>query len=38
MTNQQLAKSDMLPGIGYVQAGVVELMKRQQQGWAYIRP
>ena len=25
-------------GIGYVPAGVVELMSRQQQGWAYIRP
>jgi len=38
MTNQKLAKSDMLPDIGYVQAGVVELMKKQQQGYAYIRP
>jgi len=38
MQNQKLAKDDMLPGIGYVPAGVVELIKRQQQGWAYIRP
>ncbi len=38
MTGQKLAKSDMLNGIGYVPAGVVELMSRQQQGWAYIRP
>ena len=28
----------VLPGIGYVDAGVVEIMKKQQQGWAYIRP
>lgn len=38
MTNQKLAKADMLPDLGYVPAGVTELMKRQQQGWAYIRP
>ncbi|HWI82830.1 DsrE family protein [Ramlibacter sp.] len=38
MTAQKLTKRDMLPDIGYVPAGVVELMKRQQQGWAYIRP
>ena len=38
MRNQKLARSDMLPGIGYVDAGVVEIMKKQQQGWAYIRP
>jgi len=38
MTNQKLAREDMLPTIGYVPAGVVQLMKRQQQGWSYIRP
>jgi intracellular sulfur oxidation DsrE/DsrF family protein len=38
MAGQSLQKADMLPDIGYVQAGVVELMKKQQQGWAYIRP
>ena len=38
MRNQKLSKDDMLPKIGYVQAGVVELMQKQQQGWAYIRP
>ena len=38
MAGQKLQKSDMLPNIGYVPAGVVELMKKQQQGWAYIRP
>ncbi|MEO8486936.1 MAG: DsrE family protein [Betaproteobacteria bacterium] len=38
MRNQKLAKADMLGGIGYVGAGVVEIMQRQQQGWAYIRP
>jgi intracellular sulfur oxidation DsrE/DsrF family protein len=38
MRSQKLTKADMLNGIGYVPAGVVELVSRQQQGWAYIRP
>jgi uncharacterized protein len=38
MRNQKLEKADMLPGIGYVGAGVVEIMQKQQQGWAYLRP
>ena len=38
MRGQNLARGDMLKGIGYVGSGVVELMSRQQQGWAYIRP
>lgn len=28
----------MLPNLDYVQAGIVELIKLQDQGWAYIRP
>ena len=38
MRGQGLARGDMLKDIGYVGSGVVELMSRQQQGWAYIRP
>ncbi|HZQ62175.1 MAG TPA: DsrE family protein [Casimicrobiaceae bacterium] len=38
MAAQKLGKGDMLPSIGYVPAGVTEIMKRQQQGWAYLRP
>jgi len=38
MRGQKLARSDMLDAIGYVPAGVVEIMQRQQQGWAYLRP
>jgi len=38
LTAQKLARADMLPNISYVPAGVVELMRKQQQGWAYIRP
>lgn len=35
---QKLTRADMLADIGYVPAGVVELMQKQQQGFAYIRP
>lgn len=35
---QKLSRADMLPDIAYVPAGVVELMQKQQQGYAYIRP
>ena len=38
MKGQKLTEADMLPGIGYVPSGVVELMKKQQEGYAYIRP
>jgi intracellular sulfur oxidation DsrE/DsrF family protein len=38
MRGQKLVPADMLPSIGYVGAGVVEIMQRQQQGWSYIRP
>ena len=38
MKTMQLTETDMLPGIGYVPAGVVELMLKQQHGYAYIRP
>ena len=38
MTDQKSNKADMHDAISYVPAGVIQLMKRQQQGWAYIRP
>lgn len=38
MKAQKLTKDDMLSSIGYVPAGVVELMKKQKAGYAYIRP
>lgn len=34
----KVPKSDMYGGIGYVDAGVVHIMKRQREGWAYVRP
>ena len=38
MKAQSLTYANMLPDIGYVPAGVVELMQKQHQGYAYIRP
>ena len=38
MRGQKLQKADMLNGISYVGAGVVEIMQTQQHGWAYLRP
>jgi uncharacterized protein len=38
MRSQKLNKEDMNAKIGYVPAGVVEIMQRQQQGYAYLRP
>ena len=38
MRGQKLTKADMLDRIDYVPAGVVEIMQKQQQGWAYLRP
>lgn len=35
---QKVSKADMNTAIGYVPAGAVEIMKRQGEGWAYIRP
>lgn len=38
MRNTKVGRADMYGGIGYVDAGVVHIMKRQREGWAYVRP
>ena len=38
MKAQQVAKDDLVDGVTIATAGYVELMKRQQQGWGYLRP
>ena len=38
MRSQTLARADMHPGVSYVPAGVVAIIKRQRDGWAYLRP
>jgi len=38
MKSLNLTKDDMIDGISYAKAGYVEVMRLQQQGYAYIRP
>lgn len=38
MKGLKLAKSEMHPSVGYVPAGIVELTRKQHEGWAYVRP
>lgn len=38
MQAQKLTRDDMLGGIGYVTAGVSELILLQEKGYAYVRP
>lgn len=38
MRNTKVQRDAMYGGISYVDAGVVHIMKRQREGWAYVRP
>jgi hypothetical protein len=38
MKAMKLSESDMLPNSSYVPSGIVELVKKQRAGYAYIRP
>jgi uncharacterized protein len=38
MGAQKVAKEDLIEGVSIAKAGYVEITKRQQQGWAYLRP
>lgn len=38
MRGRQLVPADMIPGIGYVPSGVVEIVERERDGYAYLRP
>lgn len=38
MRGQKLTRDDMLSGLTYVPAGVTEIMTKQGEGWAYLRP
>jgi hypothetical protein len=38
MKGRKLTPADMHAKIGYVKAGVVEIIERQRQGWAVLRP
>lgn len=32
-----LEKEDMLPNIGYVPGGLIEVLDRQREGWQYVK-
>lgn len=38
MQNQKITEAQMLPGISYAQAGVIEIITKQMEGYAYLRP
>jgi uncharacterized protein len=38
MRSQKLTRADMHSQSSYAPAGVVQIMQRQSQGWAYVRP
>jgi intracellular sulfur oxidation DsrE/DsrF family protein len=37
-SRNRLSDRRLNPAIGYVSAGVVEIMAKQQQGWSYVLP
>ncbi len=38
MRGQKLTKDDMLRSVGYVPGGVIEVMQKQKEGYAYLKP
>jgi uncharacterized protein len=38
MKSLKLSKTDMMSSISYVPAGVIEIIRKQNEGYAYIRP
>lgn len=38
MRSKSLKPEQLTPGVHTVQAGIAEIVLRQRQGWAYIRP
>lgn len=37
MQERKVDKTQILPGIGYVKAGIIAIVERQEQGWSYIK-
>lgn len=38
MRAQHVTKEDLLPNVGFVPSGVVEIISKQEHGYAYVRP
>jgi len=37
MQERKVDKAQILPGIGYVKAGIIAIVERQEKGWSYIK-
>jgi len=38
MKHFKISKKGLVDGVKVVPAGVLEIMKRQEEGWSYVRP
>jgi len=38
MKKMKVTKEDLIGGVSVVPGGVIEIMKRQSEGWSYVRP
>ncbi|MCX7173661.1 MAG: DsrE family protein [Proteobacteria bacterium] len=38
MQGLHITEAEMIPGISYAQAGVIEIIRKQMEGYAYLRP
>lgn len=38
MKAQKITDKDLAPGVKVVKAGVIEIMTKEREGWAYIKP
>jgi intracellular sulfur oxidation DsrE/DsrF family protein len=38
MKKMKVTKEDLIGGVSVVPGGVIQIMKRQSQGWSYVRP
>jgi len=38
MTAARISSSDLIPGVTVVPSGISHLVRRQREGWAYVRP
>jgi intracellular sulfur oxidation DsrE/DsrF family protein len=37
MKERKVSKEEMMPDVGYVKAGIIHVVERQEQGWSYIK-
>ncbi|QDQ96053.1 DsrE family protein [Tomitella fengzijianii] len=38
LTARKLSEDDLMPGVAVVDSGVAHLVRRQREGWSYLRP